>query len=166
MRTLLTYVLAALAAALVPALWSSLGGMIDGWSLGDPTLAAGAISESIVRLVLWTGFLLLSAAPLWMAVRRWLPAFPEGGLARYLLHGGVMGWLIIAAIGAALFLTDWFAMERTEAPPLRVEIAAVLGFWSMPGIFFIAGGAIIGALWGAVFWIRAPREPKQAGIPA
>ncbi|WP_203294417.1 hypothetical protein [Maricaulis parjimensis] len=166
MRTLLTYVLAALSAAAFPAVWGAFEAAVYLQFEGDGSVLSGAAVYAAIQLIVWAVALLVLGVPLWIGVQKIFAVFGRStaGAAGVLSAVSAFGVLFLA-MWLALFQTDWFAFQRAGEQSVVWDLAAMLGLLTMPGILVILGGAVIGAAWGTVFWIRAPK-PTTAGIAA
>ena len=150
MRTFLTYVLAALAVTVVPVA-TELFWLTENQT-GDPSLVAGALSELIVSAVLAFVGALFVVGALWRVVGY------VSDVLRLELHGwrnlprGVFAHLLLSGL---LFLPELvFGAEAVGELAARID-----------GLNMLLTLLVAGSVWGAVFWIRAPK-PTTAGIAA
>ena len=152
MRTFLTYVLAALVAALVlsgPEFMSAL-------TSGDPRLVAGGLAAAMV------GFLIDLLVAFHVFGLVWLIA--SSLFKRFGHEVRKMGNLFLGAAVYALPPMVFFVLSRLTT----VETGSGPNFipFSDPGFLVaLATTVLAGAAWGTVFWIRAPK-PTTAGIAA
>ena len=158
MRTFLTYVLAiAAVAVLATAPILVVGAVVYAEGAGHggefPSAAVwwSALGDIGPLAGVFALCLALIAAPAWMV---WERAFPRLrarlGRASSLLGGP----LVALAVGSAALVvraTAWFGDFKYNP----------IGETS----FYLAVSAIAGAIWGTVFWLRAPK-PTTAGIAA
>ena len=154
MRTFLTYVLAvAIVAALATAPILVVGAVV--YAQGGEFLSAAVWWSALRDVGPFAGVvalgLALIAVPAWMV---WERAFPRLrarlGRASSLLGGP----LVALAVGSAALVvraTAWFG-------DFKYNPIGETGF-------YLAVSAIAGAIWGTVFWLRAPK-PQTAGIAA
>ena len=166
MRTFLTYVLAALAAAFVLAAAANLPGIASVALAGEPRLAGGMVSEALVSFMLWAVLLGAVGSAAWLLGGFVVRSFGVPGDGIWVtVRGSLIFWILFAGLGWMLFGTDLFVFERGgELLPIHGLLTA-LGVFYLPGLFFVVGGAVIGAIWGTVFWLRAPKA-QTAGIAA
>lgn len=156
MRTVFTYALAIAAStglATLPVLLIGTAVYMEGAALrGEiPPLAAlwWALTQVWWLSLIFAAALTAFAVPAWMAWARY-SAWRSLGRASMLFGGPIVG-LAVAALALLARASLWFGDFRHN--PLGESG------------FYLGGGAVVGAVWGIVFWIRAP-EPTTAGIAA
>lgn len=165
MRSFLTYVLAALAAAVsfgaVQASFNgAVGHLATGLATGDPRLMAGAISEflvlSLVALVLFSVLGCVIALVFPKLFSRTLTTVQLPWIA--VLGGGVSGILgsgfWVAILGGNLNSMGVGAETATGQDLLLTFIVLVTPAWVLSG-----------AVWGLVLRVSAPK-PENTGIAA
>ncbi|MEN0652306.1 MULTISPECIES: hypothetical protein [Hyphobacterium] len=155
MRTLLTYVLAALAAATMTV------GMLTGLSP-----EAWQIERLPDLALLWFGLWAVAGSLIWFVI--------ASGARHFLNWGNRTWWTIIRSsavfAGFSLLLTvplfgpEYAAHVQTmRSADHQNEIQFGL-FALIPGLMLLPLAAIPGAIWGAVFWLREPRRAEA--LPA
>lgn len=155
MRTFLTYVLAALAAA------TATVGMLTGLSP-----EAWQIERLPDLALLWFGLWAIGGSMIWLAV--------ASGARHFLNWGHRTWWTIVRssavfagfslALTVPLFGPEYAAHVQSMRPAEhRSEIQFGL-FALIPGLMLLPLAAIPGAIWGAVFWLREPRRAEA--LPA
>jgi hypothetical protein len=164
-RTFLTYVLAALAAATMNMLMRGFRGgpfanIIDGVNGGDPALIAGGISELVVLFVMVFVIASTLGSLIWIGVVDCLGSIGVqvgrfgsfalgvimfGALALPMSH--VLVWDAVTEIGVGFQTATW----QSVFGPMFVKIFPE---WT-----------VAGAAWGIVHWTRS-RKPQTAGAAA
>ena len=155
MRTLLTYVLAALAAAIVLSTPKFFGLLTDAGQ-GDPRLAAGGFGAAIVGfgidlLVAFNFFGLIWA----LATTVLSKLGREVRNAWHLL----LGFAVFFLPPAVFFSITRALATQSDYGPEFIPVSDS-GF-----LIAIASTFVAGLAWGTVFWLRAPK-PQTAGIAA
>ena len=151
MRTLLTYVLAALAVTIVPVAFDMF--WLADEASGDPRVIAGAVSELIVSAGLAFLGALIFVGALWRVV----------GYASNAFRLDLRGWMNLPrGIAAHLILVLLFLLPELVLGAAAADRLAP-GF---DGLTALVTALVAGSIWGTVFWMRAPREPQEAGIAA
>ncbi|MBI1233309.1 MAG: hypothetical protein GC208_02255 [Alphaproteobacteria bacterium] len=157
MRTFLTYVLAALAAATMTV------GMLTGLSP-----EAWQIERLPDRALLWFGVWAVAGSLIWFVI--------ASGARHFLNWGNRTWWTIFrgsAAFAVVAFLVavpvlgfDVAEHARSFEYPERQE-----WFWYVlnavyPGLYLALFAAIAGAIWGTVFWLREPKTTQAMEVAA
>lgn|GEM_PF-2313658 len=157
MRTLLTYVLAALSLALVFGIVDMADRMwglaeVSGLQSADPRAMAYSLTNWLIGFVanLLVGGTLVGL--IWFGVSRLVPL----DFASFRAH--VVRGVAVVAVIALVFMAVLVAISGWAAIGQSVETVSgiILGLTGLVGA---------GAAWGTVFWIRAPK-PITAGIAA
>jgi hypothetical protein len=150
-RTLLTYVLAALAAILAAGIVEFADAALVYLSMlgeGSPHLQGPAIASLLVAVPLALVANILLVGPIWFGVTY---------IARK--QGVELKWWKYVVAGAAIYLI--VVMLFAQAVNLiSSQSLALDGLGYKAALLSIAGAA-----WGTIFWIRAPK-PITAGIAA
>jgi hypothetical protein len=166
-RTLFTYVLAALAAAVILVTVTFLPDIAEVILYGAPLLAAGAPFEALTRLMIWLPLIGIVGSIVWalgdFAARS---VGVRGGGIWIAVRASLIFWILFAVAGWVLFYaTDLLIFERGGEMPPALAVFTALGLSYLPGIFYAIGGSVIGLAWGTVFWLRASK-PSTAGAAA
>jgi hypothetical protein len=150
-RTLLTYVLAALAAIV----FAGLIDFADAFTRylaqagqGDPAIVAPTISRLLMTVPIALVANIVLVGPAWMATRF---LFQRQGIE-------IRDWGLVAT-GAVIYLILITAVEQVVTLVVSQSLATN-GLVLRTAEHFVAGAA-----WGTVFWLRAPK-PQTAGIAA
>lgn len=157
MRTFLTYVLAALAAAAVTVFMLT-GLSPEAWQIERlPDLA-----------LLWFGLWAIAGSMIWFAVAL--------GARHFLNWGNRTWWTIVRASAAFAGIAFLIAVPvlgfnvadhaRSFAYPEQQE-----WFWyvlnaTYPAFFMAPFAAVAGAIWGTVFWLREPKTTQAMEVAA
>ena len=165
MRTLLTYVLAALAAALIGTLAQSLlpGALGGAAAPGIASADAGSVADATARLAFlaFSAFVILAL----LGSLSWFVAFRlAGSLAQKL---GLSGYAGLGSLVLFVTVVGWMSLF---VAPMLVDFGIAPGTETGNSVLvqMLVSGlpwAIAGAIWGTVFWLRAPK-PQTAGIAA
>jgi hypothetical protein len=153
-RTLLTYVLAAFAAASVFVVAPIAASLVRG--VADPSLALGT---TLLALIVFTVIALIVCGPFWALTglvipSAWLNERPVMNVLRGLVSFPLLSVVVILI---------WGMLYGSQDAAGAATIALYFGVGVAP--FAAVAFTIIGLVWGAVFWIRAPK-PTAAGIAA
>ncbi|WP_417483719.1 hypothetical protein [Maricaulis salignorans] len=144
MRTLLTYVLAALAAS---------SAALAVLFLADPH-RFGSVAGAAIGLIFYSVLALVVASPVWKILDLGRARFSRisGGMWR--IPQGILVFLVPSA-GFSMILS---AINNLKSPAHEANFLDFLG----PQIMALL---VAGAAWGTVFWLRAPK-PQTAGATA
>jgi len=165
LRTLLTYVLAALAATIVSTVLRVVVGGFDvsGFMNGDPSMAAGALSALIVETGLALIFFTVVGTVVWICGSWLFRAIGwRNGLIN-ILSQSVLTWVVVVI--ALLAINSW---------PLFVE-AQFNGHapddynwtvWLRPLPYSLGISVVIGLAWGSVFWLRQSKNNQTMEVAA
>lgn len=152
-RTLLTYLVAALVATIVVTIVRHGATQIQGQTVIS-IFTMTPMWLVVVYATLWRALVLLAVVgPLWMLMRR----RRNGSLGKWVRRNPVLAGAVLVGVLGAVWVSVLFGQRSdlhlwTGLSPFMV--IAVLASWVMGG-----------AAWGAVFWFRAPKASAQ-GVAA